>query len=426
MLQVLRYLGDHFTPAGVHRLDTPFDVPGLDFESKVGPALRRLAADPPLIHGVMVDQADYPVVVTGLTNRGWETLEEAGDPRDASPGQPAGARPAVAMTTADRPFAVALSFAGEQRSYVQQVATRLDALGIRYFYDDDEAQKIWLWGKNLGEEFQRIYTDDSHAVVMFVSKQYAEKPWTTHERRSALTRALRERREYVLPVRFDETELAGLDPDAGYLRASDYSPDQLAGAIARKLLDLGGIVPATTGPTVTWARATKDRTTADLTVAIADEDGSPVSGASVLAVAPNGTRVSGITATDGRALIRLPGRRLVTIYCAADHRVPGIVRDYDPVDDLEVTLPLLIDGGSAIFEAGTGYLPGLDGRLNPIRDTSNRLYLYADNISINDSPGQPSTFQLGQPIGLEDAHGSRLLVTVIEIIGWTSLLRYER
>jgi len=44
---------------------------------------------------------------------------------------------------------------------------------------------------------------------MFISKEYAEKPWTKHERRSDLSRALEED-EYVLPARFDDTELPGL------------------------------------------------------------------------------------------------------------------------------------------------------------------------------------------------------------------------
>lgn len=34
----------------------------------------------------MAALADYPVVVTGLTERGWEVAEAAGDRRDAGPG----------------------------------------------------------------------------------------------------------------------------------------------------------------------------------------------------------------------------------------------------------------------------------------------------------------------------------------------------
>lgn len=241
-----------------------------------------------------------------------------------------------------------------------------------------------------------------------------------------MTRAVRERREYVLPVRLDDTELLGLDPDAVYLLASQYTPDGLAEAITRKLLLLGGTVPATRGVVdVGWTQATAGRTTADLCVSIAGEAGEPLTGVDVLAVAANGTRVSGRSGADGEALIRLPSRRLMTIFCAAEGRAAAIVRDHDPEDDLEVVLPERERIGSAIFEAGTGYLPGLAGRLNPIRDPDGRLSLYADNVSINESPHQPATFELGQPLGLEDAEGARLLVTILEVIGRSSLLQYE-
>jgi hypothetical protein len=45
---------------------------------------------------------------------------------------------------------VALSFAGAQRDYVEQVAQALQARGMRCFYDADE--QIELWGKYLAEE----------------------------------------------------------------------------------------------------------------------------------------------------------------------------------------------------------------------------------------------------------------------------------
>ena len=37
-------------------------------------------------------------------------------------------------------------------------------------------------------------------VVVFVSAGYAARDWTGLERRAALARAVRERREYVLPA----------------------------------------------------------------------------------------------------------------------------------------------------------------------------------------------------------------------------------
>src|SRR5689334_22844273 len=106
---------------------------------------------------------------------------------------------------------VALSFAGAQRGYVEQVAQALQARGVRCFYDADE--QIDLWGKYLAEELPAIYGEQAAAVVVFVSAEYAARDWARLERRVALGRAVRERREHVLPARFDDTSLPGLLSD---------------------------------------------------------------------------------------------------------------------------------------------------------------------------------------------------------------------
>lgn len=68
---------------------------------------------------------------------------------------------------------VALSFAGAQRDYVEQVAQALRARGVRCFYDADE--EIDLWGKFLAEELPTIYGEQAAAVVVFVSAEYAAR-----------------------------------------------------------------------------------------------------------------------------------------------------------------------------------------------------------------------------------------------------------
>lgn len=428
MVRVLRRVAEHFTAPGVHRLDTPFEVPGLSFDDEVAPALRRLAAaDPPYVKGVSVAEADYPVVLTEVTERGWEAAEAAGDARDAGPGGVASTPLPTAVAPSGTTFQVALSFAGEQRSYVQRVASALAALRIDYFYDEE--QKVALWGKNQLEELQRIYMDDASTVVMFISRDYAVKSWPILERRSALSRAVRERREYVLPVRFDDTLLPGFDPDVSYLKADDFTPEDLAAAIAQKLIALGGSVPAASGPPAGWVRAAGGRSSTDMTVTVMDDSGRPMAGAQVLAVAANGTYVNAIADEGGAATLRLPVRRLVTVYAAHSTAAPALVNDHDPANDLDVTLPRAAGVGSVILEAGTGHVPGVTGRLSPIRDSAggvDRYYLYADNISIDDQPEQPYYFTPGQPLALEDAQGNRAVVTIVELIGRSSLIRFQR
>ena len=54
---------------------------------------------------------------------------------------------------------------------------------------------------------------------MFISAGYVSKAWPKHERRSALSRMIQEQREYILPVRFDDSDVPGLPADTIYLSA---------------------------------------------------------------------------------------------------------------------------------------------------------------------------------------------------------------
>jgi hypothetical protein len=132
---------------------------------------------------------------------------------------------------------VALSFAGAQRDYVGQVAAALKARGMRCFYDAD--RQVRLWGTHLAEELPRIYERESVVVVVFVSADYAEGDWTRLERRAAFSRAVREAGVYVLPARFDDSELPGLLGDVAAINLRDYTPEQFADLVVAKIADLG-------------------------------------------------------------------------------------------------------------------------------------------------------------------------------------------
>jgi hypothetical protein len=130
-------------------------------------------------------------------------------------------------------YDVVLSFAGEDREYVDKVASGLKELGVRVFYDRYEEASVW--GKDLVEHFDSVYRSDGRYCVMFISKAYAAKMWTRHERRSALARGLESKREYVLPARFDDAEIDGLRPTTAYADLRRLSPSDLVGLIAAKL-----------------------------------------------------------------------------------------------------------------------------------------------------------------------------------------------
>ena len=130
-------------------------------------------------------------------------------------------------------YDVALSFAGEDRPYVSRVAAALEANGIRVFYD--EYEKVTLWGKDLYVHLREVYKTAAEYTVMFISHHYKKKLWTNHERESAQARAFQEGREYILPVKFDDTDIPGLLPTTGYLDLRSIEPEELAQFIAQKL-----------------------------------------------------------------------------------------------------------------------------------------------------------------------------------------------
>lgn len=137
------------------------------------------------------------------------------------------------MESHNKMFDVALSFAGEDRAYVKEVADILHQMGIRVFYDKYET--VSLWGKDLYEHLQETYYSNSRYVVMFLSKHYAQKIWTSHERKSAQAKAFESHKEYILPARFDNTEIPGILPTISYIDLNDYSPIEFAKLIKEKI-----------------------------------------------------------------------------------------------------------------------------------------------------------------------------------------------
>ena len=134
----------------------------------------------------------------------------------------------------DYRFDVAVSFAGEDRSLVEDVVARARAgTDLQVFYDEDH--KVESWGEDLVEYFQNIYTKEARFAVIFVSEAYARKMWTRHERRSILSRALNEHSAYALPVRLDGTELPGLLDTIGYLDQRREGAQGIADAITKKV-----------------------------------------------------------------------------------------------------------------------------------------------------------------------------------------------
>ncbi|MXW63581.1 MAG: DUF4143 domain-containing protein [Bacteroidetes bacterium SB0662_bin_6] len=156
-------------------------------------------------------------------------------------------------------------------------------------------------------------------------------------------------------------------------------------------------------------------------------DGEPLAGADVLTLFPNKTWKRGITGENGEAHFDLYAHALpMTVFVAAKGFTAQLVEAWIPAEQaLHIDMTALSGGGAVIFEKATGYIPGLAGRLNPIRDNLDRTYLYADNIAINGGKQQPVSFLPGEKMYLKDANGKEMLVRIVDIIGHSALAEYH-
>lgn len=130
-------------------------------------------------------------------------------------------------------YDIVISFAGEDRSKADDIAQGLIGAGRTVFYDKYEEDA--LWGKDLFAHLGQIYKDEAKYCLMLISRHYASKPWTNHERKAAQSRAFAEEREYILPIRLDDTQIEGVLDTVGYIDGRTRSVNEIVELIDKKL-----------------------------------------------------------------------------------------------------------------------------------------------------------------------------------------------
>lgn len=130
-------------------------------------------------------------------------------------------------------FDVAISYANEDLKIVNNYVNLLSSKGLKVYFD--KTDEVGLWGANLYDKFDEIYRARALFCIIFISSDYARKVWTNHERKSAQARALQENREYVLPVRVDDTEIPGIPSTIGYIDIRKTTIEKLVGMTVEKV-----------------------------------------------------------------------------------------------------------------------------------------------------------------------------------------------
>ncbi|MBR2691793.1 MAG: TIR domain-containing protein [Aquamicrobium sp.] len=125
-------------------------------------------------------------------------------------------------------FAVALSFPGEARRLVEDVAANVEGrLGPHtYFYDNNYTAQ--LARPSLDVLLQDIYRNRSRLIVVFLGADYQRKEWCGLELR-AIRDIIKERGyDRIMLVRLDDGEVEGVFKTDGYVDARKHSAVEIA------------------------------------------------------------------------------------------------------------------------------------------------------------------------------------------------------
>jgi len=130
-------------------------------------------------------------------------------------------------------YHVAISFAEEDREIAENIACRMKSKG--YYIFSDKYEQADFWGKDLYSHLTEIYTKKAKYCLMIISENYAEKQWTNLERRAAQARAFSQSKEYILPLKLDDTEIPGLVDTIGYVDYREVGLDEIINMLEFKL-----------------------------------------------------------------------------------------------------------------------------------------------------------------------------------------------
>jgi hypothetical protein len=143
--------------------------------------------------------------------------------------------PSLIKKPPDRRFAVALSYPGEHRKFVESTAEELrERLNDELvFYDRYYPEELAVI--DLDIHLQKVYSEQSELVVVFLCTEYEQKKWCGLEWRSIRELIMNGRGNTVMLIRFDDSSISGLHSIHGYIDAEDLSPEEVADKIVRRL-----------------------------------------------------------------------------------------------------------------------------------------------------------------------------------------------
>jgi hypothetical protein len=154
--------------------------------------------------------------------------------RRAAPAAPTLKGPVLMTTGCAKRFRIALSFPGEQRSFVARVAEALAAhIGHdRVLYD--QWYEAEFARPDLDTYLQGLYHDESELIAVFLCADYERKEWCGLEWRAIRDLIKRRQGQDVMPLRFDNTQVPGLFSSDGYVWIGERTPKEISDLILQR------------------------------------------------------------------------------------------------------------------------------------------------------------------------------------------------
>lgn len=136
-----------------------------------------------------------------------------------------------AVDISNHSFDVALSFPGEVRPLVEQIALELERrIGPNsYFYDNNFVSQ--LARPSLDTLLQDIYRNRSKLIVVFLSSNYQKKDWCGVEFRAIQEIIFERDHKRIMFIRTDRGPVEGIFKTDGFVDACQFSASELAGFI---------------------------------------------------------------------------------------------------------------------------------------------------------------------------------------------------
>lgn len=138
-------------------------------------------------------------------------------------------------SVSNRRFAVALSFPGERRDFVEGVASHLAGQVGRERVLYDKYHEAEFARINLDTHLQRLYHDESELIVVFLCSDYDKKEWCGLEWRAIRDLLKGPRKADVMLLRFDDATIPGLYSIDGYIPIGDRPSAEISNLILQRL-----------------------------------------------------------------------------------------------------------------------------------------------------------------------------------------------